>query len=714
MATRIVPLDEPTGAHQRAPPRTRTPTPSLASPSHSSASVKTDRGVPSLTGMFSPGFGARLLMDLFVDGKSGRLVVENGGSLFFLAGEPVHAAPQNAALLLEKRLTARGALAGVPKTPPPLPSSRVTNPLLALSRRSHPVVVLEALRDEVRELCSQLLAMQFGEWAFYDDDDFAEAVPLTAVNPFGFALEARRKTLAPDALLRLGEELAPQFPSPKGGFANVAPRLRSFTGGVDIGPLVDGTTPASEIYRATRLDPIIGGLVLSTLADTGLIELSSFPAAASVRDRRRAQTSALPALVAADAQQLSQLASLPGKSGVEILALYLEIKPERADDAILGVDARTGPAAIERGYQNRLAELDPRAIPAGANRPYLLARAEELRAKVDRAYRALTSTQHKAAPAAYEMLERIGEGGMAEVFRGRAAEDGKLVAIKRILPKLRDDADFARQFLDEARLARRIQHPNVVRIYTVGKSGDDLYLAMELVDGFDLGELLRRSHKLKKAVPVDVACRVIADACGGLHAAHTAHDRSGAVMPILHRDVSTQNILVGKNGDVKLTDFGIAKALDAQHDPNEEGQVKGKVPYLAPELIDGHPASVRSDVYAMAMSLYATLVKLPFSRGDAFATMRAIANEPLPRASSFRPDVPPAVDAVLLRAAAHNPDERHASAQELQLDLEETLTQSAVDVGRWVRVFAAQAPAPVVEPVLHGQTTRTIFEDVEL
>ncbi len=691
MAARIVRLEDSSGAMPRAP---------LPGP------LRTDPSVPSLTGGLAPGIGARVLMDLFVDERSGRLLVDGmpgpRGTLFFLGGEPVYAATAGSSESLVKRLGEKGQL----RPPPTNDPLAKMNPLAKLSRCSHPVAVLEALRDEVREFCSQLLVPQFGEWAFFDDEGFVEYTPLTAVNPFGFVLDARRRALTPDAMLRLGEELAKKVPEPRSGFANVASRLRAFTGQVDLAGVVDGTRTCAEIYKLTGLHPLVGGLVLQTLVETGLVTLLNAPRSTSKRDRRKAATSAMPALVQADSQILSQLASLPGRGGAEILSLYLDIKPERSDFAILGVDPQGwSPAAVERGYQQRLAELDPRAIPSGGNRPYLLARVEELRTKVERAYRTLTATQTRAAPAAYEILDKIGEGGMAEVYRGHASDDpSRVVAVKRILPKLREDPDFGRQFLEEARLARRVEHPNVVKIYTVGKSGEDLYLAMEFVDGLDLGELTRRAKRKKEPVPIDIACRVVADACGGLHAAHTAHDRLGNVTPILHRDVSPQNILVSRAGDVKLTDFGIAKAGDTQ-EGEDNGQVKGKVPYLSPELIDGEPASVRSDVYAMAMTLYATLAHTPFSRGEMFQTMRAILMDPLVPASSLRPDVPEVLDALLLRAGAKKPEERHASAQELQLELEEFLaTRPPVDVGAWACALGVTVDKPDAESAPRAPT----------
>jgi serine/threonine protein kinase len=647
----------------------------------------------SLTGSLAPGVGATMLMHFFVEERTGRLVVAGipglqEATLFFFAGEPVHLGITDWGTAIQRRLSERGALK---PAPPGIATAR--HPLASLARRADPVAILEALRDEVRDFGRAFLAAAAGQWSFFDDERILESMPLTAVNPFGFVLEARRRATPPEALMRLGEEISSLVPAPDGGFANVSARLKSFTCQVDLADVIDGQRRAGDVFKLVGLDPIIGGMVLQTLADTGLLQLLAHPKQLGGRVRRTAKASAAPVLLQADGKQLSQLASLPGRGGAEILALYLEIKPEHDDGATLGLEGSTGPATVERCYQQRLAELDPRAIPAGANRPYLLARVEELRTKVERAYQARRSTRARTT-AAYQLLDRLGAGGMAEIVRGTATDDPTtLVAIKCIRPELRNDPKFSQMFLEEARLARRIRHPNVVRVLTVGRGSDDLYLAMEFVDGSDFGELVRQAKGQGAPPPIDVVCRIVAEACAGLHAAHTARDRSGTVTPILHRDVSPQNILVSRNGDVKLADFGIAKALDSKDD--EDGAVKGKIPYLAPEMLLGQGASVRSDVYAIAMTVYAALGHFPFQRGERKLTLKAILADPLPPLSALVEGVPPLLDAILLRGAARNPDERHVSAQELQLELEVVLSERPpVDVGAWARPLAGKRNEP--------------------
>jgi serine/threonine protein kinase len=399
-----------------------------------------------------------------------------------------------------------------------------------------------------------------------------------------------------------------------------------------------------------------------------------------------------------DAMPLAELARLP-KQAHELLSLYFELKPERDPKVMFGAEAVGKRGALERGYEARLAQIDPRVIPSGTGRPYLLARAEELRAKLERTYRQISPENTKQGPGAFILLERIGYGGFAEVFRARSTEDDSIVAVKRMRAETRDEAEFVRELFDEARLCRRIRHPNVVRVLTAGKNGDEMYLAMEYVDGGDLHSILKEAHKIHSR-PIDALVKIIADASGGLHAAHSARDDHGEPMPILHRDVSPQNILISLTGEPKLTDFGIARAVDrGGSDPKTTpGTVRGKLPYLAPELlIEGGTASVRTDVYAMGMTLYAALARLPYLRKTPIATLQAILKEDLPLPSSFNAEIPPEIDAILLRCCARAPEQRYNSALEFQIELEQFLSRRPpVDVGQWVRTVFKKEPPKVL------------------
>src|SRR5580704_15725285 len=189
----------------------------------------------------------------------------------------------------------------------------------------------------------------------------------------------------------------------------------------------------------------------------------------------------------------------------------------------------------------------------------------------------------------YELLVPVAVGGMARVWAARLhGQRGftKLVAIKTILPHLASDPEFERMLIDEARIASGTRHPNVVEIYELGEERGIVYIAMEWVYGDSLSQVLKAGGT---ATPLDprIASRVIADAAAGLHAAHNLTDDAGTALEVVHRDVSPHNLLITLDGNVKVTDFGVAKAIGASHEPTAAGQLKGKIAYMAPEQATG-------------------------------------------------------------------------------------------------------------------------------
>ena len=205
----------------------------------------------------------------------------------------------------------------------------------------------------------------------------------------------------------------------------------------------------------------------------------------------------------------------------------------------------------------------------------------------------------------YELLCPVAYGGMARVWAARQhGQRGfqKTVAIKTILPHLAHNPEFERMFLDEARIAAGVHHPNVTEIYELGEEGHVLYLAMEWVNGDSLVHVLKGIAS-KQAQPIElrIAARIIADACAGLHAAHELTDDDGSLLNVVHRDVSPHNIMVSLEGTVKMTDFGVAKAFGQSHQATMAGQVKGKVAYMAPEHIGGTTFDRRADIFAMGV-----------------------------------------------------------------------------------------------------------------
>jgi eukaryotic-like serine/threonine-protein kinase len=308
----------------------------------------------------------------------------------------------------------------------------------------------------------------------------------------------------------------------------------------------------------------------------------------------------------------------------------------------------------------------------------------------------------------YELLCPIAEGGMASVWIARqSGKHGfrKLVAVKTILPKYAEDERFQSMFVDEARIASRIEHPNVTQILDVGDQHGVTYLVMEYVDGDALSRLNRVARKRGQALPLGVVLRVMADVCGGLHAAHELKDEQGAPLGVVHRDVSPQNVLVTTKGIAKLIDFGIAKARDRLSDDTSAGQVKGKVAYMAPEQAFGRPVDGRADVWAVGAVLYHLIAgRPPFEAENDIQTLFKLSSgrPPMP----LPPGTPPAVAAVVQRCLLHAPEARFATAAELQAALEEAMVEASLPAN------AATVGACVAD--LMGERTEKRKESIAL
>src|SRR5215831_8092279 len=254
----------------------------------------------------------------------------------------------------------------------------------------------------------------------------------------------------------------------------------------------------------------------------------------------------------------------------------------------------------------------------------------------------------------YRLLRRLARGGMAEVFLAtQKGPEGfeRPIAIKRILPHLVEELEFVEMFMDEARLAARLAHPNIAHIYEFGKAADYYFIAMEYVDGPSVADLCRSAHE--RPVPLEHATRIAAETCAGLHYAH----QHGVV----HRDVSPQNILVSVDGAVKLVDFGIAKATH-QMNRTRPGVIKGKFAYMSPEQVEGKPLDGRSDVFNVGIVLYELVTGVPlFRRDDAPSAMRQIRAGQLIPPEQHRPDVDRILSQVIRHALAPHRDARPAS-----------------------------------------------------
>ncbi|RKH49345.1 PEGA domain-containing protein [Corallococcus sp. AB050B] len=273
----------------------------------------------------------------------------------------------------------------------------------------------------------------------------------------------------------------------------------------------------------------------------------------------------------------------------------------------------------------------------------------------------------------YQLLKRLATGGMAQIYLARrpgSDAPDKLLVLKRILPHLSENDEFVRMFLDEARIAARLAHPNVVQIYDLGAEGDTFFIAMEYIHGVDARRLWKRSETSARPLPVPLVCRILLEACAGLDYAHKKTDAAGRPLGIVHRDVSPQNILVTFDGGVKVVDFGIAKAAD-QATVTRSGVLKGKYSYMSPEQASGQRVDRRSDVFALGVVLHELLTggRL-FKRHSDMLTLSAVAECNVPAPSQVAPRVPAELDAIVLKALAKDPDARYQHAQELQRALE--------------------------------------------
>lgn len=276
----------------------------------------------------------------------------------------------------------------------------------------------------------------------------------------------------------------------------------------------------------------------------------------------------------------------------------------------------------------------------------------------------------------YLLLQRVSVGGMAEVFKAipeGASRIDQIVAIKRILPNIAEDREFIGMFIDEARIAGQLTHPNICRIYELGRVGADHYIAMQFLWGRDLLKVMNRFKRAGLLIPPPMAVFTAAHACAALHYAHNKRDSSGAPLNIIHRDVSPQNIIVGYSGQAKLIDFGVARAA-SQSQKTQAGILKGKFGYMSPEMIRGLPVDHRSDVFAMGICLHEALTGSRLFYGETdFATLELVRDANIVPPSGKVPSIPPALDAIVLKALSRDAELRYQSAEEMEQALLEFL-----------------------------------------
>jgi eukaryotic-like serine/threonine-protein kinase len=293
----------------------------------------------------------------------------------------------------------------------------------------------------------------------------------------------------------------------------------------------------------------------------------------------------------------------------------------------------------------------------------------------------------------YHLLDRIAFGGMAEIYRAKTFDAGNqphLVAVKRVLAHLAEDDDFIQMLVDEAKIASLLRHPNVARVYEFARAHGEYFIAMEFVDGKDLRTILERCRSKKKPVPPQHAAYIAAEIASGLHAAHVAVDPRGRPLRIVHRDVSPSNVICSYNGELKLCDFGIAKATLSQVN-TKTGVIKGKVKYMSPEQALGRKLDHRSDIFSLGSCLYEMLTRVPpFTATNEMDLLIKVRDAKYRPVRDLVPTVPAELEAITDRCLARSRAHRYQTSQEAATALKSFLKgympeYSRSHLGRYIR-----------------------------
>jgi serine/threonine protein kinase len=293
----------------------------------------------------------------------------------------------------------------------------------------------------------------------------------------------------------------------------------------------------------------------------------------------------------------------------------------------------------------------------------------------------------------YVLLERISVGGMAEVFKAKSfGVEGfeKILAIKRILPSMAEDADFIEMFIDEAKICGQLNHANICQIFELGRVGESHFIAMEYVWGKDVLQMQNRFRKMRSTMKAEMAAFIASKLCEGLDYAHKKKDAAGRPLGIIHRDISPQNILISYDGELKIIDFGIAKAA-SRSSKTQAGVLKGKFGYMSPEQVRGLPLDRRSDVFAIGTILYELLTADRLFMGESdFETLEKVRNVAVPPVSTVNKTVPPELERIIHKALSKDVDGRYQWASEMQEELQAFLMArepvfTAKQLSSWMR-----------------------------
>ncbi|HXK10132.1 MAG TPA: serine/threonine-protein kinase [Vicinamibacteria bacterium] len=475
------------------------------------------------------------------------------------------------------------------------------------------------------------------------------------------------------------------------------------------GDLVDAPLPAGQSPRASRRAPI-RVRVEDPLAP-GPFAVAPEDAAAA---ERAAREDVGPEPSDEEREDIARLGRLVAES------MFRPALPVTDDE-----EARLPPAAVRTGA--RLSITDPKLpVGPGVDLASVAERAIDEKTKEPGGTPPVPAPTPAREPSwrddrfgPYQLLDRVAIGGMAEVFKAKkAGVEGfeKVVALKRILPHLSDNKEFVDMFVDEAKMVAGLAHPNIVQIFDLDHVDKSYYIAMEYVHGRDLRTIMRRAREKGLRMPLDLSLRVVSHVCAALEYAHRKKDERGRPMEIVHRDVSPQNILLSFEGDVKLADFGIAKAA-TKASITDRGALRGKLLYMSPEQAWGRPIDRRSDVFSLGIVLYEMVTETkPFiGAGTELTILELVRQCVITPAREINPRVPEALDRVIMKALARDPGERYQDAGQMQRGLERFLRErppvSARDLARFLELLFDRSereetggergagPAPAPDPM---------------
>ena len=309
----------------------------------------------------------------------------------------------------------------------------------------------------------------------------------------------------------------------------------------------------------------------------------------------------------------------------------------------------------------------------------------------------------------YILTAHLGRGGMADVYRAQrtgVAGFERTAVVKRILQPYNDDPNFVSMFINEAKIAAQLTHPNIAHVYELGEVDGEYFMAMEYVKGKDLLHVLRylaKQNPDRRHLPPEVAAFVARETCRGLAHAHEHTDDRGIAQPIVHRDVSPQNIMIGYDGQVKLVDFGIAKAMFVVREETRSGTLKGKIAYMSPEQVSGGSPGPESDVFSAGVVLYEMLIGRRLFKGqNDFDTLTRVKSMAIPPPSRVASWVPPELDRVVMHALERERSNRYKRAGSMVRDLDEFLQTARFSIEHMAEWMSSTFPPEAREEVPDG------------